>query len=411
MVGQTTPQQLRQMANVFLSHRRMGEAEAVYRVTPDMHLSESNAKCVFVITGFPESRYEHAIKVSDNINDPRYVDDPTIFEIDDRRGLYKESVTLLKKYQRRGVTDNLDKLSYAQFCQQYEPHRKASKPKNVADNLSSGSEEDHQENNTSHVYENDAIEENSEIVPFDDRIHTANDDEIYKLPDLIKLTEVCPGEAPYMKRRKMPNALRLHKARDKNSHEGLYSMLILFHPFQKESIDLKEAKDDNNVCKEMFLFPESIHSIAENEDALRNSNILKIRKKIMPFIEDVQEVREHISEMDTARIAEQIDAENVQDNEDCDMVGPEIHPDFEVQHPDFFQGNPQHPIPVSSYTRIVLWDTAEIRAQIRTLDEDQRYLIDTFVKYVRMLRLAYNGFCPFPTPPLYVVEGDAGCEK
>ena len=209
----------------------------------------------------------------------------------------------------------------------------------------------------------------------------------------------------------MPNALRFHKARDKDSHEWLYSMLILFHPFQKESIDLKEAKEDRNVCKDMFLFPESIHSIPEDEDALRNSNILKIRKKIMPFIEDVQEAREHISEMDTARIAEQIDAENVQDNEDCDMVGAEIPPDFEVQHPDFFQGNPQHPIPVSSYTRIVLWDTAEIRAQIRTLDEDQRYLIDTFVKYVRMLRLAYNGFCPFPTPPLYVVEGDAGCEK
>ena len=47
---QKMSQQLRQMANTFLSHRRMGEAEAVYRVTPDMHLSESNIKCVYVQT-------------------------------------------------------------------------------------------------------------------------------------------------------------------------------------------------------------------------------------------------------------------------------------------------------------------------------------------------------------------------
>ena len=34
-----------------------------------------------------------------------------------------------------------------------------------------------------------------------------------------------------------------------------------------------------------------------------------------------------------------------------------------------------------------------------------------FFKYARTLILAENGFCSFPTPPLYVVEGDAGSGK
>ena len=33
---------------------------------------------------------------------------------------------------------------------------------------------------------------------------------------------------------------------------------------------------------------------------------------------------------------EDIDAENAQDNEDCIEIGDEVHPDFEVQHPDFY---------------------------------------------------------------------------
>ena len=95
-------QQLRQMANTFLSHRRLGKDEALYRTISDMHLSESNFKCVYVLTGWPENRYVHAQKVSNDTMDPKFLDDPSVFEIHDRIGLYKESTTLLSKYERRG---------------------------------------------------------------------------------------------------------------------------------------------------------------------------------------------------------------------------------------------------------------------------------------------------------------------
>ena len=37
-------------------------------------------------------------------------------------GLYKETWTLLSKYERRGNKDNLDKLWYAQFYREYDSY-------------------------------------------------------------------------------------------------------------------------------------------------------------------------------------------------------------------------------------------------------------------------------------------------
>ena len=66
---------------------------------------------------------------------------------------------------------------------------------------------------------------------------------------------------------------------------------------------------------------------------------------------------------------------------------------------------------VSSYRKIHLWDSNEIRMQIRKLDPDQTYILDLFVKYARCYKMAKGGFCMFPTPPLLVIEGDAGSGK
>ncbi len=44
------------LVQVFLSHRQMGLCEAFYRILPSLHLSDSNIKCKFVHTGFPENR-------------------------------------------------------------------------------------------------------------------------------------------------------------------------------------------------------------------------------------------------------------------------------------------------------------------------------------------------------------------
>ena len=97
-----------------------------------------------------------------------------------------------------------------------------------------------------------------------------------------------------MKRKKISNSIRFHKIKDKNSHEWLYSQLVLYHPFQTESVDLKGAMEDKKICEDMFLYPSNPALFSENECEIRNSNVIKVRRKVMPFLEDVEEARERV---------------------------------------------------------------------------------------------------------------------
>lgn len=124
MVDLNIQKQFRQMANVFLSHRRIGEAAALYRIIPDMHLSESNVKCVFVTTGWPETRYRFAKRISEDANDARFAEDESVMPITDRTDLYREATTLLDYYQMRSAENHADKICYVQFCQDYDPQPK-----------------------------------------------------------------------------------------------------------------------------------------------------------------------------------------------------------------------------------------------------------------------------------------------
>ena len=72
---------LKEMANTFLTHRKIGEAESLYRLIPSMHLSESNLKCVYVATGFPKDRYAFAQMVTMDEKDPKFVDDEVAFQL------------------------------------------------------------------------------------------------------------------------------------------------------------------------------------------------------------------------------------------------------------------------------------------------------------------------------------------
>ena len=46
----------------------------------------------------------------------------------------------------------------------------------------------------------------------------------------------------------------------------------------------------------------------------------------MPFIEDVEEAREKIAVLNTEKIGEDMDAENEQENEECNIIGlPILH--------------------------------------------------------------------------------------
>ena len=122
---------------------------------------------------------------------------------------------------------------------------------------------------------------------------------------------------------------------------------------------------------------------------------------------NIEEARENIIAIHTELIGARIDADNEQANQECVDIGDELHPDFEVQHPEFFfqWDLPARPA-VTSYKQIDLWDSKTIRERFRKLDPDQQYVADLYVKYARTLKLAQKGFCTFPDPPFLVIEGD-----
>ena len=172
------------------------------------------------------------------------------------------------------------------------------------------------------------------------------------------------------------------------------------------NLNLKGAREKKDVCEDLFLFPESVTSISENRDNLSNSDVLKVHRKVMPFIQDIEEAREKVAILNTELISEQIDAENVRDNEECNLIDDELHPDFETGHHDFFfEGNvPTKNNRVSSFRKIDLWDNKTIRSRICKLDADQRFVLDLFLKHARDFKLAEKGFRPFPAQKLYVIE-------
>ena len=64
--GKGQKETMRALANEFSSHRQVGESEAYYKLFPEMHLTESSVKTVFIAGGFPEKRNVFLRKVNKN---------------------------------------------------------------------------------------------------------------------------------------------------------------------------------------------------------------------------------------------------------------------------------------------------------------------------------------------------------
>ena len=98
-----------------------------------------------------------------------------------------------------------------------------------------------------------------------------------------------------------------------------------------------------------MLYPSTRENIEQGTDNFTDSHVIKVRRKVMPFIEDVEEAREKLAALNMEIAGEQLDPENEQDNADCNLIADEPHPDYETQNPEFFHEDdlPPRPHPVS----------------------------------------------------------------
>ena len=49
--SEDTKERMKTVANTFMTHRQIGEAEAIYRLLPNMTLKNSNVACQWLATG------------------------------------------------------------------------------------------------------------------------------------------------------------------------------------------------------------------------------------------------------------------------------------------------------------------------------------------------------------------------
>ena len=267
------------LMNTFITHRQIGEAEAVYKIFPDFHFKDSSISTVFFPNCPQEERSKFLIRADDK---PQYAHMPKV-KIANRDGDFIEQYDIVSKYQRR---EGLDEICAAQFTKMYEPTWKGPK-KEKSETL-------------------ERIKENK----FHFVMTKDNNLQGEFLPNTIKLTSTFPNEPPFMRKRTFPAALRIHKFNpNSDSRKYFFSECILYTPFREESDVWKLIEGDFNELEK------DIHCV---------------KNQVMEYLESNEEARLYVEDIaNQEQIANELDPQGQQEIEDCEMEGQVLHPDFE----------------------------------------------------------------------------------
>ncbi len=377
-------ERMRLVRNTFLTHREMGQSEALYRIIPSMHLTESSIGDVFLNTGRNKSKFlkklsEDEAKATANV--------VTIAESD---GLYVETSSLLDKYQKR--PSSLQWMSPMQFAKRYTNARETKSDlqkelESIEENQKSNDEEEN-EDRLPTEFENTI--ENDFIIHRDRK-------ERKPLPKRIALKgEFYPGEPRYMKLRR-PLVVRYHKFRKSTeSHDYLFSELELFHVFLSEKERVK-CMEDFEYCLEIY------------QRSLENINY--VRSKTMPFVNHVEDGLEKAEEIyNEDNVAETLDPQADQDNAECEDEGildqeKFIAFDYDKLEETYAEKSD------ALFRRIELNSTDELNQKMLSLDDDQKFVLEIVINYTKQYKRSLLMKVPPPKPLRLKVLGSAGSGK
>ena len=366
-------EKMRTVANVFLTHRQMGEAEAVYRLIPGMTLKSSNVACQWVSLGVKEERSSRWRKATEE----DLMSGRPVTELEGHEGFWFEQQDMWSKYLRR--PKSIEDVCFAQFAKMY---RSGSKAKQDDDN---DKEIDEDCNSTDGVPSNE--KKFHYIMNFKNERNVA-------LPEAIVLSHTFPRESPMMQKRMFPAVLRFNKAKRDDTIKYMLHEVMLYRP----------TREDINI--------EQVESLYQEEyNGRRKVDIVK--EQVMEHLEGVEEARYHVEQankkIDTTEIGEQLDPALEQDNADCEEEIKEDHPDYE--HIDPGQVTNENQTVTSIYRRIELPTAEMMREKTRSLDNQQRQAVNIAVKYAKdIVKARKEGNSP-PKAPLLMVHGGAGAGK
>ena len=304
------------LADIFLTHRQVGEMEVLYKLLANMNLVYSSVATVFVPTD-PKGQRRQFLQRQDP-------DSGQGFKVEEKEGLFMEKPDLISKYQRRKLVtggddgaepdpqeaEALEQMCLAQFAKMYESRG--------WQQLRGTNEEGEVE-----APRDGDVPEEGELAEEDDFNFLITGDTECKrplLPDVLTLEDPLPGEPKLLHKRTFPRALRFFKKKfTMDPHRYYLGELMLYHPFRDEN---ELFPDDPAKCEELYV---------KHIDQIK-----VVKAHAMPFLESVEEAQliyEEMKAQENQEVQEKmgadLDPENEQEIADLDD-------DFDEEHPEYY---------------------------------------------------------------------------
>ena len=379
---------MKKIASTSLSHRQIGEAEAFYKLLPDLLLKNSNVTCQWLPLGKKNDRYIRMKQVEEDSKD-----DKNLVKLEGVEGLWYEQPDILSKYKRRD--DQLEKICYTHYGKMI---RSGGKLHDVQNN---GQDKEIYEDDSGEEENDDGHDGNSEnpYIKFH-YIITEDDGLGPEIPKYTKLKSTLPRENPIQYKRSFPAALRFHKVnRDNQPHKFFLSELMLYIPFRDED----EFHPDN---------PDAIEDIyMKNQERIK-----KIKSKVMEHLHDVEEARYYVEEankkLDLSEIEVTLNAAGEQENAECQEEIEELHPDYVHLDTENIEIKEESDGLIQNiYRKIDLPDMKTLKEKTRRLDPFQRSVIDIGLQFAKDILKSERKANSLPVPPYLMVHGGAGAGK
>ena len=360
----------------YLTHRQVGESEAVYKVLRSMKLKDSNVACVFVASGFPDNRsvfYKKVVEKNENFSkdDPGEenvdnieeaempdLDECEIVTIEGRSGQYKQAITVHDRYLKRPIL--LENICLAQFAINY---TYASK---VAMNTIFDADGNSQELSEQKIFGSSTM-----------------------LPKYLDLTSSKLG---FLRLRTFPAILRTHSSKRKEGHEQYYSELILFCPWRNEEQDFQRWSSES--CEEVY----------------RNRlNEIRSNKSFIYPSEDIIDLldSDDLEDQRPTHVFDMLDSQREQENEDDKEVGMTDDPKYAVLGLTDHLGN-ERTYEEFKYRKFILPDQETMNFLTLRLVSEQSEVLKKVIQYCKDIVKFRSDLSKQVEPVRLIVHGGAG---
>ena len=399
----TLKEKMTVLMNEFISARQMGEAEALYKILPNLRLKDSNVTTKFVPTNRKDDRSKFLMKVDEK--DP--CNGKIKKKIENREGWFVEKYDLVDKYTRRDKTcRDIDTLTTSQFWKMYDPVWKK-KEKKIKSNKNRLSLKKKRKTFIS-VSESDNSQSDQEIDLDEDILNLDYENDFnfvmdstggrrIPLPEYIDIDNPFPGEPLFMKKRSFPAVLRFHKFKASTEPDDYYfAEALLYTPFRSEE-ELERCVAD--ASKEGYI-------------SLRDQ-IHAVKSKVMEHLESTEEARYMVQEAldKNGEFGAALDPTGEQENDDCELEEMLMHPDYQHLDPTEYLTVEKSPQTEKTYRPIKVDDLNILKRNTRGLDLYQRKTIERGIRYARAVVKSRKTKNSPPAPAKVIGHGGAGCGK